>query len=133
MPQRQLRDVVVRLSRCVSRLSPAGRRLLLLRAGIGVGPLSPRAIARTLHVSVARQRRREHAALRTLLRAARTGRCGSTPDWVHVPPGNRLVLVDPVLTTPAVSSTKVSSTPGAARSPLLYAWWRLVWMAPQQS
>ena len=114
--------------------------MLLLRAGIGiVRPSSRRAVARTLHISLARETRREHAALRTLQRAARKQRCGSTPAWVHVPSGNRLVLVDPVLTTVATSSTKVSFAPSAATtgSPLgsgvVYAWWRLVWMAAQQS
>jgi hypothetical protein len=90
-------------------------------------------------MSVTRETRREHAALRTLQRAARKQRCGSTPAWVHVPSGNRLVLVDPALTSLATSSTKVSFTPSAAKpgSPLVpglvYAWWRLMWMAAPQS
>ena len=58
---------------------------------------------------------------------------------MHVPAGNRLVLVDPILTTVATSSTKVSFTPSAALAGaplmpgLVYAWWRLVWMAARQS
>jgi hypothetical protein len=113
--------------------------MLLLRAGIGiVRPSSRRVVARTLHMSVARETRREHAALRSLQTAARKQRCGSTPAWVHVPLGNRLVLVDPALTTVA-TATKVSVTPGAAEtgsplgSGLVYAWWRLAWMAAQES
>ena len=90
-------------------------------------------------MSVAQETRREHAALRSLQTAARAQRCGSIPAWVHVPSANRLVLVDPALTTVATSSTKVSFTPSAAEtgsplgSGLVYAWWRLVWMAAQQS
>jgi hypothetical protein len=113
--------------------------MLLLRAGIGtVRPSSRRAVARTLHMSVTRETRREHAALRSLQRAARKQRCGDTPAWVHVPSSNRLVLVDPALTTLA-TSTRVAFTPNAAEtgSPLgsgiVYAWWRLMWMAAQQS
>jgi hypothetical protein len=113
--------------------------MLLLRSGIGtVRPSSRGAVARTLHMSVARETRREHAALRALQRAARKQRCGSTPAWVHVPSGNRLVLVDPALTTLA-TSTRVAFTPNTAKtgSPLgsgiVYAWWRLVWMAAQES
>jgi hypothetical protein len=139
VPPRRLRNVVVRLSRCVSTLNPESQRLLLLRAGIGiVAPSSRHAVARTLHMSVAREKRREHTALRSLQTAARKQRCGSTPAWVHVPSGNRLVLVDPALTTLA-TSTNVSFTPTAAEtgaplgSGLVYAWWRLVWMAAQQS
>ncbi len=114
--------------------------MLLLRAGIGIArPSSRRAVARRLHISLARETRREHTALRTLERAARQQRCGSTPAWVHVPAGNRLVLADPILTTVATSSTKVSFTPSAAQAgaPLVPgvvdAWWRLVWMAARQS
>jgi hypothetical protein len=139
VPQRRLRSVVVRLSRCVSTLNPGSQRMLLLRAGIGiVGPSSRRAVARKLHMSVARETRREHVALRSLQRAARKQRCGDTPAWVHVPSSNRLVLVDPALTTLA-TSTKVSLTPNAAEtgpplgSGIVSAWWRLVWMAAQQS
>lgn len=108
--------------------------MLLLRAGIGaVRPSSRRAVAHTLHMSVARETRREHTALRSLQTAARKQRCGSTPAWVHVPSSNRLVLVDPALTT---SSTRVSFIPSAAEiggPDLVYAWWRLAWMAGQQS
>jgi hypothetical protein len=140
VPQRRLRGLVVRLSRCVSRLPPGSERMLLLRAGIGVPRAdSPPAVARTLHMSVAREIRREHTALRTLQTAARHERCGSTPAWVHVPAGNRLVLVDPILTTVATSATKVSFTPSAAQAgaPLVpgpvYAWWKLAWTAARQS
>ncbi len=139
----QLRSVVVRLSRCVSSLKPRGQRLLLLRAGIGTpGPVSRRAVARKLGISVARERRSERAALRKLRRAARRGRCGSTPAWIHVPAANRLVLVDPVLmnvSQPAVSSAraKVSLSLSAAStgSRLISGleWRRLVWMPEQQS
>jgi hypothetical protein len=139
VPQRRLRSVVVRFSRCVSTLNPESQRMLLLRAGIGiVAPSSRRAVAGTLHMNVAREKRREHVALHSLQTAARKQRCGSTPAWVHVPSGNRLVLVDPALTTLA-TATKVSFTPTAAEtgsplgSGLVYAWWRLVWMAAQQS
>jgi hypothetical protein len=121
-------------------LNPDSQRMLLLRAGIGIArPSSRRAVARTLHMSVARETRREPVALRTLQTAARKQRCGRTPAWVHVPAGNRLVLVDPMLTSVATSSTKVSFTPGPAQAGtplvpgLVYAWWRLVWMAAQQS
>jgi hypothetical protein len=119
--------------------------MLLLRAGIGVVRASSRrAVAHTLHMRVARETRRERTALRSLQTAARKQRCGSTPAWVHVPSGNRLVLVDPALTTLATSSTtplatsstKVSFTPSAVevgRSDLVYAWWRLTWMAGQES
>jgi hypothetical protein len=124
----------------VSTLNPQSQRVLLLRTGIGdVAPSSRRAIAHTLHMSLARETRREHAALRSLRTAAREQRCGSTPAWVHVPSGHRLVLVDPALTTAAASSTKVSFIPTAAEtgsplgSGLVYAWWRLVWMEAQQS
>lgn len=140
MPQWRLRSVVVRLSRCVSRLHPASQRMLLMRAGVDVvAPSSRRAVAQTLHMSVARETQREHVALLALQAAAREQRCGSTPAWVRVPAGNRLVLVDPALTRPATSSTRVSFTPSVAEagsplgSGLVYAWWRLVWMAAQQS
>jgi hypothetical protein len=89
-------------------------------------------------MSVTRETRREHAALRSLQTAPRNQRCGSTPAWVHVPLGNRLVLVDPALTTEA-TATNVSYTPTVAEtgsplgSGLVYAWWRLVWMAAQKS
>ncbi|HEX3831594.1 MAG TPA: hypothetical protein VHW04_06455 [Solirubrobacteraceae bacterium] len=139
VPQRRLRSVVVRLSSCVSTLNLGSQRMLLLRAGIGiVAPSSRRAVARTLRMSVARETRREHAALRSLRTAAREQRCGSTPAWVHVPLGNRLVLVDPALTT-VTTDTKVSFTPSAAKSGaplgsgLVAAWWRLAWMAAQES
>jgi hypothetical protein len=121
-------------------LSARGQRLLLLRAGVsGKGPRSRRAVARTLHVTVAREARLEHAALLRLQRANREQRCGSTPAWVQVPAGNRLVLVDPVLTTVTRSSTKVSFTPGAGTSGsplvpgLVFTWWKLAWTPAQQS
>jgi hypothetical protein len=138
--QRRLRSVVVRLSRCVSTLKPRSQRLMLLRAGVsGAAPRSRRAVARTLHISVAREIRLEHAALLRLQRGARAQRCGSTPAWVHVPAGNHLVLVDPALTTVTPSSTKVSFAPDAAStgSPvvpgLVFTWWRLAWTPAQQS
>lgn len=140
VPQQQLRSLVIRLSSCLSRLRSGSERMLLRRAGIGVArPSSRRAVARSLHMSVSREVRRERAALRTLQTAARHQRCGSTPAWVHVPVGDRLVLVDPILTTVATSSTKVSFTPSAtlAGAPLMpglvYAWWKLAWTAARQS
>jgi hypothetical protein len=48
------------------------------------------------------------------------------------------VLVDPALTTLA-TSTRVAFTPTTAKtgssfgSGIVYAWWRLVWMAAQES
>jgi hypothetical protein len=139
----RLRSVVVTLSSCVSRLNPRGRRLLLLRAGIGTaGPLSRRTVARKLGVSVAREARSERAALRKLHRAARRGSCGSTPAWIHVPAADRLVLVDPALTS--VSQHGVSSERAKVSLSLSTAvtgsrlgsgleWRRLVWVPEQQS
>jgi hypothetical protein len=140
VPQRRIRSVVVRLSRCLSTLNPSRQRMMLQRAGIGVaGPRSHRAVARALRMGIAREERLEHAALLKLQRAARERRCGSTPAWIHVPVGNRLVLVDPVLTTLHPSSTKVSFTLSADEtgSPLVvglvHEWWRLLWMPAPQS
>ena len=100
--QQQLRSVVVRLSQCMSTLSSGSQRMLLLRAGIGTArPYSPRAVARTLQISVAHEARAEHAALLKLQTAARQRNCGSTPAWIHVPARDRLVLVDVVLTNPS--------------------------------
>ncbi len=97
--QRQLRSLVVRLSQCLSTLSSGSQRMLLLRVEIDTaGPDSRRAVARMLHISVAREARVEHAALLKLQTAARDRICGSPPAWIHVPAGDRLVLVDPVLT-----------------------------------
>jgi hypothetical protein len=94
---RHLREVVVRLSQCVSTLSPSSQRLLLLRAGIATArPESPSAVARTLGISVAREARLEHAALVKLATATRTGTCGAPPAWIHVPADHRLVRVDTV-------------------------------------
>lgn len=74
--------------------------MLLLRAGIGMAqPASPRAVARTLHISVARQAPVGLTAVFKLRTAARERRCGITPQWVHVPARDRLVLVDSVLTS----------------------------------
>jgi hypothetical protein len=138
--ERRLRSVVVRLSSCVSRLTPRGQRLLLLRAGIDTsGSVSRRAVARKLRISVAREARSERAALRNLRRASRRGSCGRMPAWIHVPAANQLVLVDPALTVsaPAVSDegTKVSLTlsAAAAGSRLISGveWRRLVLMPAQ--
>jgi hypothetical protein len=73
-------------------------------------PDGRRAVARTLRISVARERRLERSALRKLQAAARHRRCGSIPVWIHVPDGYRLVLVDDVLVNrpQAASSTHVS-------------------------
>jgi hypothetical protein len=143
MPGLALRSVVVRLSRCLSALKSRGQRMLLLRAGIDTaGPLSRRAVARKLRISVAREKRSERAELRKLRTAARRGICGSTPAWIHVPASHRLVPVDPVLAS--VSHTVVSGGEANVSLPLNGAsagaspvpgleWRRLVWIPEQQS
>jgi hypothetical protein len=114
--------------------------MLLLRAGIDArGPTTPRAVARTLRIGVAREGRLEHAAVLELQRAARQHSCGSIPAWLHVPARNRLVRVDPVLATATQPATNVSFmmlNPVGTGSPLLAGpadeWWRLTWVpAPE--
>ena len=102
LAQQRLRSVVVRLSRCMSALSPQRRKLLLLRAAIrNPGHDSRRDAARAVGIRLAREAGTERAALRNLRTAARRRRCGSTPEWVHVPTWDRLVLVDIALSTPS--------------------------------
>lgn len=111
--QAQLRSVVLRLSQCLSKLSPQRSWTLVLRAGIGPRPYSSRAIARLFHISAAHETRIERTALLQLQSAARGATCGSPPVLVRVPPGDRLVPVATVLTQPAQPAP---STPQPAPS-----------------
>lgn len=114
--QQQLRIIVVRLSQCLSTLSPDSQRMLLLRAGISAAqPPGSRAVARMLHISVAREARLEQDALLKLQSAARGHSCGSPPAWIHVPAGDRLVPVDAGLTDPS-QPARATSTSGTAPS-----------------
>jgi hypothetical protein len=138
--QRRLRSVVVRLSGCLSALNPGSQKMLLLRAGIGrAGSARPGAVARTLRIGVAREARIEHAALLKLQAAAREHTCASTPAWIRVPAGNRLVLVDPALASAAHPAAKISLSLSASRtiSPLVAEfvdeWWRLMRMPAPRS
>jgi hypothetical protein len=90
----------------MSTLTRRSQRLLLLRAGITLRePASRRTVARTLRIRPAQEAGMETVALRGLETAARKGRCGSTPAWIHVPAANRLVPIDVALTTlPAIAS-----------------------------
>lgn len=92
---------VLRLSQCLSTLSPQGEWTLVLRAGIGTPqPFSLPAVARSLHISVASAAAIEQAALRQLRAAASGARCGTPPVLVHVPKRNRLARAAAVLTRP---------------------------------
>jgi hypothetical protein len=140
LPQRRLRSVVVRLSRCLSTLNAGSQKMLLLRAGIGrAGAARPGTVARTLRIGVAREARIEHAALLKLQAAAREHTCGSTPAWIRVPAGNRLVLVDPALPSATQPAAKISLSLSASRtvSPLVAEfvdeWWRLMQMPAPRS
>jgi hypothetical protein len=104
--QRRLRNLVVRLSGCLSALPVLDQRWLLLRAGIDTPrPDSRRAIARILHISPGREARIERVAVIDLQAAARESPCASTAAaLVTVPAGDRLVAVDPVLVSHGDSS-----------------------------
>lgn len=99
--QRRLRGLVIGLSKCLVILRPQAERVLLLRAGIATaGPDSPAAVARDSHISRAREARVEQGALAELESAARAESCpANIPVLIHVPPQNRLVSADPVLTS----------------------------------
>jgi hypothetical protein len=104
--QRQLRSLVVRLSQCLATLQPQAQRVLLLRAGIATaGPDSPSAVSRISHIGRVREAGVEDAALVELQSAAREDRCASTfAALIQVPPHNRLVSADSVLTSQGQSS-----------------------------
>jgi len=99
--QRELRSLVVSLSKCLVILQPQAERVLLLRAGITTaGPDSPSAVAHISHISGAREAQVERGALAELESAARAESCpANIPVLIHVPPQNRLVSADPVLTS----------------------------------
>jgi hypothetical protein len=98
--QRRLRRLVVGLSQCLVALQPQAERVLLLRAGIATaGADSPAAVARATHISRGREARVERGALGQLQSAAHENRCPSRlTALIHVPPQDRLVSIDPVLT-----------------------------------
>jgi hypothetical protein len=75
---RELRHVVLRLRGCAGRLPRAQRRVVLLRAGIGLGHVRSRArVAQITGYSVRRVRRLERSGLRILRSLSRDG-CGGT-------------------------------------------------------
>ena len=85
--ERRLRRTVRRLRGCLGVLDRRGRRVLVLRAGIGPLPaLSRRAVAERLDAGVGRVARSERRALRELRGAARAGRCGGAADTAIVAP-----------------------------------------------
>jgi hypothetical protein len=117
--QRQLRNLVIRLSQCLATLQPQAERVLRLRAGIGTAaPNSPRTVADIFHISRVHEARLEHAALVELQSAAREDRCGNTfPALIHVPAQNRLVSTDPVLTRRRHSSRRRRHSSRSVRAP----------------
>jgi hypothetical protein len=115
--QRRLRSLVVRLSGCLSTLPLQARHLLLLRAEIETARLqSGIAVARSLHISPAREAELEHASLLELQTAASHSSCGSIPAaLIEVPARDQLVLVDPVLVNAGKSADKAQASRVAVR------------------
>jgi hypothetical protein len=71
---------VAQTSRCLDDLSPAQRRVLTLRAGVGAGPPRSRGgVARRLNITVRRVVRLERTGLRRLRTLAGSGGCAA-PD-----------------------------------------------------
>ena len=78
-----LRRLVQEYRGCLSLLSPAGRRLLLLRSGAaGPHPYSARQAARHLKLSVGQERWLETHAVSALESAGATGACASSGQAV---------------------------------------------------
>lgn len=80
-----LRGLVDQLSGCLSALAPQAQRVLVLRAGIGIGrSYTPSQVASKLHVSAAYEGRVQRAAVTALQTEARDGTCGAAPGSIPV-------------------------------------------------
>jgi hypothetical protein len=119
----QIRNVVTRLSGCLSDLSPQGAQVLSLRAGIGgPRPNSAATVARILKISPTREATIERGALTTLRTDGRAG-CGA-PAATFVSAGapfaaQQGATLVALAATPASLGTAAgaaSSTPQGAQS-----------------
>jgi Sigma-70, region 4 len=108
-----LETLVTRYSECLSTLSPQTARLLVLRAGVGVGrAYTAEQVARALNISLGRETHIERAGLAQLQSAGQSGRCGSSFVVLHVPNQDQLVPVSPVF----VSAVRASASHAPSRS-----------------
>ena len=79
----ELRKTVATASRCLSDLSPAQRRVLVLRAGVGPGPPRSRGgVAKRLKISTRRVIRLERTGLTRLRTLAKRGACAPPAQTV---------------------------------------------------
>jgi hypothetical protein len=77
---RELRRAVARLQGCLGRVPRAERRVLTLRAGVGIARTRSRAeVARITHLRRASVARLERRGLRHLRALGRSGACAVTP------------------------------------------------------